>query len=208
MYKTIFILLISTLSMGDKTSTSKKGTPPLEIYIIDQKNIPKATGKKGTTYTASVFIVNNITKKVIGPFKGSSFPNNKEIPKGSDKPNTIITGSHLFNNKYGHKGGTKKGLNLINKEEQRIVNGYSWTKKPSKVKYANVHAGFSDKGNFNSRGSMGCITIHPKDVNKFWKHFDFSKKTKGTSSGVVYIYRNSKNKREELSKQIKHIYKN
>lgn len=208
MYKTIFILLLSILSVGDNTSSKETSAPPLEIYIIDQKIMPKATGIEGTSYTATVFIVNNVTKKVIGPFKGSSFPNSKEIPKDSDKPNTIVVGPHLFNNKYGHKGGTKKGLNLINKLGVREVKGFSWSKRPSEVFYANVHAGFSDKGNFNSRGSMGCITIQPKEVNAFWKHFDFSKKTKGTSTGVVYIFRNNLEKRKKLIAQIKNLYKN
>lgn len=31
----------------------------------------------------------------------------------------------------------------------------------------NVHSGKSDKGNYNSRGSKGCITIHPDDAAAF-----------------------------------------
>ena len=34
----------------------------------------------------------------------------------------------------------------------------------------NVHFGKSDNGNYNSRGSQGCITIHPEDVNAFFSN--------------------------------------
>ena len=190
------------------TIASQEKIPPLEIYVIDIEDIPQATGEKGSTYTAQVFIVENNNREVIGPFRGSSYPNSKEIPEGSDKPNTVVAGSHIFNNKHGHKGGTVKGLNLINSNEERIVPGYSWTRQPSLVKYANIHSGFSDNGNFNSRGSMGCITIHPQDVNDFWEHFDFSDMTKGNATGVVYIYRNNQEKRQQLIEQIKRIYLN
>jgi len=203
----IYLILLSILSFGSKTSEDKNTKlPPLEVYIIDQESLPKATGKKGTTYTASVYVVDNTKQQVFGPFKGSSFPNAKEIPKGSDKPSTLLTGIHLFNNTYGHKGGTVKGLNLINRQEKRSVNGFSWFKAPSKVVYANVHAGFSDNGNFNSRGSMGCITIHPKEVDAFWKHFNFSFKTKGTATGVIYIYRANEKKRKQFIEQITQLY--
>ncbi len=204
--KYIYIVIVSIIFLGYNSYEEDKSLPPLEIYIIDELEIPKATGEKGTTYTASIYVVNNINKKVIGPFKGSSYPNSKETPEGTDKPNTVVMGSHIFNNKYGHKGGTVKGLNLINYKKERIVNGYSWHKKPSTVTYANVHTGFSDNGNYNSRGSMGCITIHPKEVNEFWKNFDFSKKTKGTSEGIIYIFREKKNRRDLLIEQLEKLF--
>jgi hypothetical protein len=55
----------------------------------------------------------------------------------------------------------------------------------------NVHEGKSDKGNYNSRGSHGCLTISPSASNKFFNNFDWSNKngTTGNSSGVIYIYR-------------------
>ena len=35
----------------------------------------------------------------------------------------------------------------------------------------NVHSGKSDKGNYNSSGSKGCITIHPDDAAAFFTNF-------------------------------------
>ena len=43
--------------------------PPLEIYIIDVPTLPKATSKKGTTYSASVYIIDNHKEDVFGPDK-------------------------------------------------------------------------------------------------------------------------------------------
>lgn len=208
--RVLILIFLCAFFLSNGLKSVSNDVLPVELYIIDVPEIPKATGKKGTSYTASVFIVDNQNKEVLGPYRGSSFPNSKESVdkngKGTDKPNTLIVGAHLFNNKNGHKGGTVKGLNLINPKAERIVEGFSWTKKPSLIHYANVHSGYSDNGNFNSRGSMGCITIHPHDQSEFFENFDFNKGTKGNSKGVVYIFRDSEVRRKELIKQIKLLY--
>ncbi|WP_298513131.1 hypothetical protein [uncultured Kordia sp.] len=202
----LFFISYSSSSSSDAETTENK-IPPLEIYIVDQETMPKDAGVPNTSYTASVFVIDNEKKQVFGPFKGSSYPNSRETEPGSDKPNTVDTGIHLFNNEYGHKGGTVKGLNLINQEEQRKTDGYSWTKKPTTMSYVNLHQGYSDLGNYNSRGSLGCITIQPDEVGQFWSHFDFSiNGTKGTSNGVVYVFRESEEKREQLINEIKNVY--
>jgi len=202
----VVISSIVSLAFTMEEPTNPQSKPPLEVYVIDQETLPKATGVKGSTYTAQLYIVDNVKQKVFGPYQGSSFPNSKQSKEDPEKPNTLKAGAHIFNNKYGHKGGTKQGLNLINVDEQRITDAFSWFKKPSKIRYANVHTGCSDNGNFNSRGSQGCITIHPKQVDAFFKHFDFSKGTKGTSEGIVYIYRANATKRLSFIDQIKTIY--
>jgi len=210
---TILILLVSlglisyNSSSIDDVATIKSNLPPLEIYIVDQDSMPKDAGIPNTSYTASILIVDNEKKQVFGPYKGSSYPNSQETEPGSDKPNTIDTGIHLFNNLYGHRSGTVKGLNLINKEEQRETDGYSWTHKPTAMTYVNVHEGYSDLGNYNSRGSLGCVTIQPDQVDEFWKHFDFSiDGTKGTSKGVAFVFRETEEKREQLIKAIQNVY--
>ncbi|MEM6717702.1 MAG: hypothetical protein AAF611_00160 [Bacteroidota bacterium] len=212
----ILILLVVVVSLSfisysnlavDAVAQASTDLPPFEIFIVDQDSIPKDEGIPNTSYTASILIVDNVKKQVYGPFKGSSYPNSRETEAGSDKPNTVDLGIHLFNNKYGHKGGTVKGLNLINQEEQRETNGYSWTKKPVTMSYVNVHQGYSDLGNYNSRGSLGCITLQPDQADQFWSYFDFSVNgTTGTSKGVAYVFRETEAKREQLINDIKNVY--
>jgi len=211
-----YYLYLATIiiSIGLSSSTEDNDgvvNPPLEVYIIDVPELPKATSVKGTSYSASIYVVDNLYKEVYGPYMGSSYPNSKETIDSSgnhtDRPSTVMDGAHLFNNKFGHKGGTKKGLNLINPTGKRIVDGFSWTHKPTKVVCANVHSGLSDKGNYNSRGSMGCMTIHPADVDTFFSHFDFSKSTKGNAEGVLYIFRDKEDQREKLAEQIQSLFK-
>ncbi len=197
-------MILPQVSTGQTAANNV--TPPLEVYIVDQEEMPKATGVPGTTYTASIYVVDHIKKKVYGPYKGSSFPNSKQSLEDKEKPNTLKEGLHIFNNKYGHKGGILKGLNLVNKSEERKTDALSWSKKPTFIVYANVHTGFSDKGTYSSRGSQGCITLHPSDVESFFKNFDFSNGTKGLSSGTVYIYRDTPKKRQAFINQIKKIY--
>ena len=57
----------------------------------------------------------------------------------------------------------------------------------------NIHAGASDKGNFNSRGSHGCITIHPDDASDFFANFEWNNTNTntGTSTGSLFVVRNS-----------------
>lgn len=49
----------------------------------------------------------------------------------------------------------------------RLVPGKNSNGENVMIKYGNVHSGKSDKGNYNSRGSQACITIHPDDADAF-----------------------------------------
>lgn len=68
----------------------------------------------------------------------------------------------------------------------------------------NMHSGTSDNGNYNSRGSHGCITISPEDAPAFFSNFDWSgeNETTGKSSGTVIIKREMERRKlkEELNK--------
>ena len=200
------------------TSSEDSDNPPFEIFFFDQIDIPDDRGVPGTSYTAKVFVLDNIQKIKFGPYRGSTHPNSKELldseGERTDRPNSVSSIVHLFNNKNGHKGKTQKGLNLINSRSERLVDGYSWSKKDVKVKYANVHSGFSDKGNYNSRGSLGCPTIHPEDVDMFMSHFDFSIPnrddpnlfTMGNSEGVIHILRTNDDEKNILIEEMTLVY--
>ncbi len=192
----------------------EEDVPPLEVFFIDQENLPNDAGVAGTSYTAQVYVLDNVSERRYGPFRGSTFPNSQENPVGSDRPNRVADGPHYFNNLNGHKGQTRKGLNMVDVDAVRIVPGYSWTLVNTVVQYANVHSGFSDKGNYNSRGSQGCPTIHPDEVDNFMDIFDFSlpnwenppQFTLGTSEGIVYIFREDATTRNQLINEIESIY--
>jgi len=192
----------------------EEDVPPLEVFFIDQENLPNDSGVSGTSYTAKVYVLDNVNERRFGPFDGSTFPNSQENPTGSDRPNRVAEGPHYFNNLNGHKGQTRKGLNMVDINAVRIVPGYSWTLLNTVVQYANVHSGFSDKGNYNSRGSQGCPTIHPDQVDGFMDIFDFSvpnwedppQFTLGNSEGIVYIFREDEPTRNQLINEIESIY--
>ena len=38
------------------------------------------------------------------------------------------------------------------------------------------HPDSMDRGNYNSRGSHGCVTIHPEDAEAFFSHFSWTNK--------------------------------
>lgn len=165
-----------------------------EVYFFDQGKAPADAGKEGTSYTAEIYVKNLETGKVSGPYRGSTYPNSGDTVAGKKAPytgNMVDEGTHSFNNESGHKSGTRKGLNLVNDEGERLVPGKNvQSGKDTEVKYANVHSGTSDKGNYNSRGSEGCLTIRPKDADAFFSNFDWTKRgVTGTSSGQLTIYR-------------------
>ena len=95
-----------------------------------------------------------------------------------------------------------KGLNIDDSSNgSRTTKGLSPTGEYVNMQYVNVHAGSSDNGNYNSRGSKGCQTIHPDDAEDFFYNFNFNGNT-GDDSGKIYIYRGdseeSVNAREKL----------
>ena len=81
--------------------------------------------------------------------------------------NTVNEGTKDFNNKYGHDKGQKKGLNIVNSNGERLTEGTTPNGDNVTMEYVNIHSGKSDNGNYNSRGSHGCVTIHPDDADAF-----------------------------------------
>ena len=49
----------------------------------------------------------------------------------------------------------------------------------------------SDNGNYNSRGSQGCITCNPDSSDAFWSNFSWtgSNTNTGNSSGIINVVR-------------------
>ena len=58
-----------------------------------------------------------------------------------------------------------------------------------------------------SRGSSGCITIHPDDAAAFFKNFIWNpQKFTGNSVGKIIIFRkNSQNKDDQYKRILKHL---
>jgi len=56
----------------------------------------------------------------------------------------------------------------------------------------NVHIGYSDNKGPTSRGSEGCVTIHPDDAEEFFSNFEWNENNPftGTSVGKIIIMRN------------------
>ena len=75
---------------------------------------------------------------------------------------------------------------------ERFVPGITPQNEDVIMEYVNVHAGRSDNGNYNSRGSKGCITIHPDDAPAFFSNFHWNSLNPyiGTSKGKIIIKRN------------------
>ena len=165
------------------------------VFVFDQKNQPKSKGD----YTAQIFVIHP-NGKVGGPYLGSSYPNN------SDKHNTLNQGTHLYNNKAGHKSSSKKGLNIVDGEGNRQnTSGTDPNGNPATMEWVNVHEGDSD----NNRGSAGCPTCHPAHTEEFLSNFDWSaeitvvnrngenktyKGTTGKSSGTFTVFRGDSDK--------------
>ncbi|HAM98554.1 MAG TPA: hypothetical protein DCQ26_08060 [Marinilabiliales bacterium] len=163
------------------------------IYVFDQGERPKDNGTKGETYTAEIYI--DIDGEIVGPYSGSSYPNSKSNSNSDNNTssNTVKDGEHKYNNESGHDKGTKKGLNIDDSNnDSRTASGTNPKGEDVTMTGVNVHEGKSDNGNYNSRGSRGCVTINPKDSEAFFNNFDWSKnsaQTKGNSSGTIVIHR-------------------
>lgn len=177
-----------------------------KVLVNDREERPKDDGTKGTTYTAEVYVLNEQTGDVSGPYKGSSYPNSKSNSDNSTNANTISEGEHKFDNKSGHKGSTEKGLNIVNENNgKRETTGKSPNGDDVTMTNVNVHSGKSDKGNFNSRGSQGCVTISPADSKAFFSNFDFSgtNSNTGKAQGTINIVRGTSEQRKEAVKTLK-----
>ena len=160
------------------------------VMVNDKSTRPEDRGVKGKTYTAKIEVIQN--GEVVGVYRGSSYPNSVSNSDNSPKWNTIKEGEYDYNNVSGHKGGTQKGLNIVDEKGERVVPGVTPKGEDVEIKYANVHAGYSDLGGASSRGSKACITIHPDDASAFFSNFKWnsSNPNVGTSKGKIIIKRN------------------
>ncbi len=176
----------------------------LRVYVFDQGDRPQDDGTAGATYTADVYVYDDETGDLYGPYDGSSYPNSKSNSDNSTGYNTVDEGEHDYNNESGHKGGTKKGLNLVDSEGNRTASGTAPDGSATTMTYVNVHSGASDRGNHNSRGSAGCVTICPDDATSFFNNFDFSGGNTGNASGTIHVSRgNQANSAQTLKDKAK-----
>jgi len=169
----------------------------IEVYFFDVSALgnmePQYDGRP--TYTGAVYVANYRSGTLNGPYiTSSTFPNSKKNNMKETKYNTVLEGSYIFNNRSGHKGAKRRGLNLVRQTglsgwEGRFNLGFDKNGDTVLMKDVNVHGGTSDKGNYNSRGSHGCLTILPKDTLEFFKHFGMQHKTTGNLEGGLYVFR-------------------
>ena len=135
---------------GGDNKTTTSGNSGYKVFFFDGPNRPADNGVKGSSYSASVFVVNP-NGDVSGPFSGSTYPNSVSNSNNSPAASTVNEGTVSFSNAFGHHGGTEKGLNLgtndVSKESERVVSGTSATGGKTNVADANVHSGFSDNYN-------------------------------------------------------------
>ena len=158
-----------------------KSSESIVVYVFDQRNQPTDNYLKAE-YTALIFV--EIDGWLYGPYMGSSYPDSRKNERKSDY-NKVDEGAHYFNNKSGHRGGTQKGLNIVDETGRRLAQGHSPKGNRVVMKNVNVHTGYKTR-----RYSQGCITICPADWDNFTEHFDWSKGgTKGDSKGIIEIYR-------------------
>ena len=165
----------------------------LRVHVFDQADRPQDNGTAGTSYIADVFVYDDETGELNGPYDGSSYPNSVSNSDNSTNANTVNEGTHSYNNASGHRGGTRDGLNLVDGDANRTSPGTDSDGNSVMMTYVNVHSGQSDRGNFNSRGSQGCVTICPGDADSFFSHFPTTTGTHtGPASGTINIQRGNK----------------
>ena len=135
------------------------------VYVFDQNARPK-DNSRDENYTATIIVYQS--GKITGIYRGSSYPNSKSEKDNRTNYNTIKEGEYQYNNRYGHKNGSQKGLNIIDDQEERTVPGYNSNLEDVEMTFVNVHSGFSTNRGPISRGSEGCVTIHPDDAVEFF----------------------------------------
>lgn len=160
------------------------------VLVIDKDERPQDNGTAGTTYTGETYYLNEETGDVNGPYRSSTYPNSRSNNDNSTKYNTLNEGDHQYNNASGHDGSTKKGLNIDDKGDRR-TDGTNPDGEDVTMQYVNYHSGASDRGNYNSRGSAGCITCAPDDAEAFFENFNWTNnaETTGDSSGTITVQR-------------------
>lgn len=95
--------------------------------------------------------------KIVGVYEGSSYPNSISNTNNKTNHNTVKDGEYDFNNKSGHKGGTQKGLIIVDKEGDRTkVSGIDRNGKDVQSFFSHFNW---DKKNSNIGTSVGKIII-------------------------------------------------
>jgi len=169
----------------------------IEVYFFDVSALRNLTPQYdgNPTYTGAVYVADYSKGILNGPYiTSSTFPNTKKSNMNETRYNTVLEGSYIFNNRSGHKGARRRGLNLVYQTgltgwEGRYNLGFDKNGDTILMKDVNVHGGTSNKGNYNSRGSHGCLTIFPRDTIQFFKHFGMEHKTTGNLEGGLYVFR-------------------
>ena len=171
------------------------------VMVLDRPIRPLDNGTKGTSYTAEIFYISNGVASI--QYRGSSYPNSISNSNNSAAFKTVNEGEYPYNNMYGHKGGKEKGLNIVDSNGRRSVSATDVNGNKTTATYVNVHSGYSDNGNYNSRGSHACITVHPNDVEAFFENFSWTNasKTTGDAEGTIIISRNE-NENIRLKKEV------
>ena len=161
------------------------------VLVMDCATRPLDRGVRGTSYTASIYVIKDGV--ISREYRGSSYPNSINNTDNRTKYNTLKEGEMPYNNLFGHKSSSVKGLNIVDEKGERYAPAIDSEGNDVTAQYINVHRGHSDNGNYNSRGSHGCITIHPEDAENFFSNFIWTndKQTTGTSSGVLILIRNN-----------------
>lgn len=201
----LFIFITLILSGINCKFKRSKNIFNLEIHIFE---VPQLSGFL-PKYTAEIYVANYSSGKLSGPYTGSTFPDSYPSDYSKTDWNTVLDTTHIFNNHFGHGGGSKKGINIVSHtqakyHEERITYGVT----PSgdtidKMKYVNIHSGVSEWDSIHRRGSWGCITIHPLYKDSFFNCFEFKYGMTGIDSGGVYIYREEPEVLEEILNMIK-----
>jgi RHS repeat-associated protein len=177
------------------------------VYVLDQAQRPADNGTAGTSYTADVYVVQNGELVYVGENEKSTYPNSKSTTDNSAKYNTAKEGEHNFDNQYGHKTSSKKGLNIYDNATTRTTEGTKPDGTDVDMTGVNDHSGASNNGGASSRGSKGCMTTDPAANDSYLNVFDWSGTitrqtsdgaktytgTTGNSSGKYYIYRGTAN---------------
>jgi RHS repeat-associated protein len=181
-------------------------TGKISVVFFDQSTRPDDKGKSGTSYGAKVFVVTSTN--IYGPYRGSSYPNSNSRMINNTFYNTVKEGVYTFINRYGHKKGTQQGLNLVefnsNNQQKRETPATTPDGMDTMATVINVHSGATDYGTERSRGSQGCLTIHPQDASSFFSNFSWFDGlgpifSKGNDSGFLYLYRSDLDMTDQLN---------
>ena len=146
------------------------------VIVLDQAEAPE----EDDAYTATIYVIQN--GEIIGPYEGSSFPDD-------DDASTLNEGEYPYNNEYGHSGGSRQGLNIVDEDGNRNAPGTDADGNDDEMQFVNVHDSFDDR----RRNSEGCITVPHGDPEGFFNNFDWSGTynghtgTTGNSTGTLIL---------------------